>query len=311
MYTLQNRYWFSYKPNLLIIEDSMFEQIQKSKKLYKIFKILEQDFDNEEKLSRYIIKHPIDAIYTNIRDLKYIRKLLNLNIPIYLTYSIKELHTKKVNDSVFKNVYTLGGIKKSYCNRIAKRTLDIVGGILGCLITIPLFCILTPFIRLESKGNAIFKQKRVGVNGRIFEFYKFRSMTQNAEESKYKLMEHNEMDYIMFKIEDDPRITKVGKIIRKTSLDEFPQFFQVVKGEMTLVGTRPPTIDEYKQYNFHHKSRLTCKPGITGLWQTTGKQRETNFEKIVELDNEYIRKSSVLYDLLIIFKTIFVMFNNK
>ena len=230
---------------------------------------------------------------------------------VQLTYSIKELHTKKVNDSVFKNVYTLGGIKKSYCNRIAKRALDIVGGILGCLITIPLFCILTPFIRLESKGNAIFKQKRIGVNGRIFEFYKFRSMAQNAEESKYKLMEHNEMDSIMFKIEDDPRITKVGKIIRKTSLDEFPQFFQVVKGEMTLVGTRPPTIDEYKQYNFHHKSRLTCKPGITGLWQTTGKQRETNFEKIVELDNEYIRKSSVLYDLLIIFKTIFVMFNNK
>lgn len=266
MYTLQNRYWFPYKPNLLIIEDSTFGQIQKSKKLYETFKILEQDFDNEEKLSKYIIKHPIDAIYTNIRDLKYIRKLLNLNIPIYLTYSIKELHTKKVNDSVFKNVYTLGGIKKSYFNRIAKRTLDIVGGILGCLITIPLFCILTPFIRLESKGNAIFKQKRVGVNGRIFEFYKFRSMTQNAEESKYKLMEHNEMDSIMFKIEDDPRITKVGKIIRKTSLDEFPQFFQVVKGEMTLVGTRPPTIDEYKQYNFHHKSRLTCKPGITGLW---------------------------------------------
>lgn len=313
MYTFQDRYWFPFKPNILIIQDKKYQKMNDIKELFKISHISRYTFHKEKikELSKYIIDNQIDIIYTNIRDEEYLQKLLELNIPIYITYKPSKVKTQYINDYIFTNTYTCGGVKKSYLNRFLKRGLDIVGGTIGCMITIPLFCILMPLIRLESNGSAIFKQKRVGINGRKFNFYKFRSMKQNAEESKYKLMEQNEMDSIMFKIEDDPRITKVGKFIRKTSLDEFPQFFQVLKGDMSLVGTRPPTLDEYEQYTFHHKSRLTCKPGITGLWQTTGKNRETNFEKIVELDNQYIKKSSIFYDLWIIFKTIFIMFQNK
>lgn len=313
MYTLQNRYWCKEKPNLLIIKDSKELPLLMTKKMYNIFNIKHYNYiaTDVNSLYQFIIKNPVDAIYTNITNIEHIKDLLKLNIPIYINYQIKSLKTKLVNDNVFKNIYTLGGIKKTRLNIYSKRLLDIIFGIIGCIITVFLFLVLAPLIRLESNGSAIFKQKRVGINGRIFDFYKFRSMNQNAEESKYKLMEHNEMDSIMFKIEDDPRITKIGKFIRKTSLDEFPQFWLVLKGDMSVVGTRPPTLDEYEQYDLHHKSRLACKPGITGLWQITGKQREKNFEKIVELDNKYIKHSSVFYDLLIIFKTIFVMLKNK
>lgn len=313
MYNMQGRYWFKNKPNLLIIKDTDYEQIEKSKKILDTFHTTEYKFNKENQtgLINYILMNPIDAIYTNIRDYKFLKKLLELNIPIYTTYKHKLFSMKKVNDYIFKNTYTMGGIKKSFFNVFLKRLLDICISFVGCCITVTLFLILTPLICIESHGSPIFRQKRIGLNGRIFDFYKFRSMKENAEESKFKLMKHNEMDQIMFKIKDDPRITKVGRFIRKTSLDEFPQFFQVLKGEMSIVGTRPPLIDEFEQYDFHHKSRLCCKPGITGLWQTTGKERESSFEKIVELDNEYIRKSSALYDIWIIFKTIFVMFHNN
>ena len=133
----------------------------------------------------------------------------------------------------------------------------------------------------------------------------------DAEERKKELMEQNKMTGLMFKMDDDPRITPIGKFIRKTSLDEFPQFINIFKGDMSLVGTRPPTVDEFKQYDAHHKSRLAIKPGLTGLWQVSGRSDITDFEEVVRLDNEYIRNFSISYDLKIILKTVAVVFKRE
>ena len=156
---------------------------------------------------------------------------------------------------------------------------------------------------MESKGPVLFSQKRVGRNGRIFKIYKFRSMYMDAEERKKELELKNEMKGLMFKLENDPRITKVGKFIRKTSIDELPQFLNVLKGDMSLIGTRPPTVDEYEKYNFYYKRRLSMTPGLTGLWQVSGRSGINDFDEVVELDTEYIDKWSVLLDFSIIMKT--------
>ena len=153
-----------------------------------------------------------------------------------------------------------------------------------------------------------FKQKRVGKNGRYFFIYKFRSMYKDAEARKKELMDKNEMNGLMFKMTDDPRITKVGKFIRKTSIDELPQFFNVLKGDMSLVGTRPPTVDEFKQYEGHHKRRLSMKPGITGLWQVSGRSNIEDFEEVVKLDLQYIDNWCLALDFKILIKTVGVIF---
>ena len=147
----------------------------------------------------------------------------------------------------------------------------------------------------------------IGKNGRRFKIYKFRSMYMDAEERKKELMEKNKMSGLMFKMDDDPRITKVGKFIRKTSIDEFPQFFNVLKGDMSLVGTRPPTEDEFKQYKARYKKRLAMKPGITGLWQVSGRSSITDFEDVVKLDVQYIENWSFGLDLKILLQTVLVV----
>ena len=190
---------------------------------------------------------------------------------------------------------------------IAKRCLDILGGIVGLLITGLLVLIVGPAIIIESPGPIFFSQIRVGKNGRRFKIYKFRSMYMDAEERKKELMEQNKMSGLMFKIDDDPRITKVGKFIRKTSIDEFPQFWNVLKGDMSLVGTRPPTEDEFKQYKARYKKRLSMKPGITGLWQVSGRSSITDFEEVVKLDAAYIENWSFGMDLKIILQTVLVV----
>ena len=195
--------------------------------------------------------------------------------------------------------------------QIEKRFMDIIGGIIGCLITLVLMVFIGIPIMIESPGPMFFKQDRVGKNGRIFKMYKFRSMYKDAEARKAELMEQNEMDGFMFKMTDDPRITKIGKFIRKTSIDEFPQFINVLKGDMSLVGTRPPTVDEYKQYSSYHKRRLSIKPGVTGLWQISGRSDITDFEEVVRLDCEYIDTWNIGLDIKIIFKTIGVLFSHK
>ena len=156
-----------------------------------------------------------------------------------------------------------------------------------------------------------FSQERVGRNGRKFKIYKFRSMYPDAEERKKELMEKNKMQGLMFKMDDDPRIIPIGKFIRKTSLDEFPQFFNVLKGDMSLVGTRPPTVDEYEQYETHHRVRLAAKPGLTGMWQVSGRSDIVDFEEVVALDKKYIEEWNIGLDIRILLETVKVVLTGK
>ena len=200
---------------------------------------------------------------------------------------------------------------------LAKRTLDIIGGIVGCICTVLIYIVIAPMIKKESPGPVFFSQTRVGKNGRKFKIYKFRSMYLDAEERKKELMEQNRVkDGFMFKLDFDPRIIGskklpdgtikkgIGNIIRDYSLDEFPQFYNVLKGDMSLVGTRPPTVDEWDKYELHHRARLATKPGITGMLQVSGRSNITDFEEVVKLDTKYITEWSFALDLKILVKTV-------
>ena len=191
-----------------------------------------------------------------------------------------------------------------------KRMMDIIGSLFGLVICGIVSIFLIPLIKRDG-GPAIFAQDRVGKNGRIFKFYKFRSMRVDAEEIKKDLMSQNQMQGGMFKIENDPRVTKIGHFIRKTSLDELPQFWNVLKGDMSLVGTRPPTLDEYMKYTPEQKRRLSFKPGITGLWQISGRSNITNFDDVVKLDITYLDGWTIWKDIEILLKTIKVVFNRQ
>ncbi len=192
-----------------------------------------------------------------------------------------------------------------------KRLMDMLGGLVGAAIALLLYVILGIAIKLDSPGPVLFAQERVGKNGRLFKIYKFRSMYIDAEARKAALMQQNEMNGLMFKMKDDPRITRVGRFIRKTSLDEFPQFFNVLKGDMSLVGTRPPTVSEFRQYSNYHKRRLAMKPGITGMWQVSGRSDIKDFEDVVKLDCRYIDNWSLWLDIRILLKTVMIVFTGR
>lgn len=201
-----------------------------------------------------------------------------------------------------------GTVHHSIRSQMLKRALDICGALIGLVISVPIIAITAIPLKLESPGPLFFKQQRVGLNGRTFYIYKLRSMYQDAEQRKKDLMSKNEMNGLMFKMTDDPRVTKVGRFIRKTSIDELPQFWNVLRGDMSLVGTRPPTVDEYAHYESHHKRRLSMKPGITGMWQVSGRSAIQNFEDVVRLDTQYIDNWSFKLDLEILLKTVAVVF---
>ena len=190
---------------------------------------------------------------------------------------------------------------------ILKRAMDIAGGLVGMAIT----AIVTPFvalaIKLDSPGPVFFSQVRIGRNGRRFKIYKFRSMRTDAEEIKKNLEDQNEMNGLMFKIKDDPRITKVGAFIRKTSIDELPQFWNILKGDMSLVGTRPPTEDEFEKYTHHYRRRISMTPGLTGMWQVSGRSDIDDFDDVVKLDLQYIDNWSIGLDIRILIKTVGVV----
>ena len=194
---------------------------------------------------------------------------------------------------------------------LVKRFLDILGGLVGCAVTGLITLVLAPLIKFDSKGPVFFSQIRVGKNGRRFKIYKFRSMYLDAEKRKHELMKENEINGLMFKMKDDPRVTKVGAFIRRTSLDEFPQFLNVLKGDMSLVGTRPPTEEEFEQYNEHYRRRISMTPGLTGLWQVSGRSDITDFDEVVRLDLQYIDNWSLTLDLNIILKTVRVMLTGR
>lgn len=199
--------------------------------------------------------------------------------------------------------------------------MDIVGGFLGCLMTGILFLFVAPAIYISSPGPIFFSQERVGKNGKKFKMYKFRSMYMDAEARKAELMKQNKLgDGKMFKMDFDPRVignrvlpdgthkTGIGEFIRKTSIDEFPQFFNVLKGDMSIVGTRPPLPGEVSLYELHHRARLAIKPGITGLWQVSGRSDITDFEEVVDLDKQYINSWNIEMDIKILLKTVLVVF---
>lgn len=274
--------------------------------------------DTGEAYLEYATAHVVDEVFIRLDTIqereKFLKQMIlefekmgivvNLNLDLFnlgvtgekRIYKLEQYHVVAFSSRLF-----------DYRMVILKRLIDIAGALVGLAITFVVGLVLAPFLLLESPGPLIFKQKRVGVNGRLFDFYKFRSMYADAEERKKELMAQNEVQGLMFKMEHDPRITKVGAFIRKTSIDELPQFWNVLKGDMSLVGTRPPTLDEYEQYSYYQKRRISFRPGITGLWQISGRSDIKDFDEVVKLDLEYIDNWSLLLDIKIIMKTILVV----
>jgi len=193
---------------------------------------------------------------------------------------------------------------------ILKRLIDVIGSIFGIIILFPLLIIVGVLIKFESKGPIFFSQERVGLNGQKFRMYKFRSMVEEAEKYKKHLLEQNEMNGPMFKIKNDPRVTKVGKFIRHTSIDEIPQLLNILKGEMSFVGPRPSLPEEVRRFNPWMMERLTVKPGLTCYWQVLGRN-DIQFEEWMKLDIKYIKERSILLDAKLIILTFFVLFGDK
>lgn len=191
-----------------------------------------------------------------------------------------------------------------------KRAIDVIGALFGIISLSPIFLITAIAIRLDSKGTAVFTQERVGLNGKTFKMYKFRSMVINAEDIKERLLEKNEMSGPMFKMKEDPRVTRVGKFIRKTSIDELPQLFNVLKGEMSIVGPRPNLPKEVEKFDEWMLEKFSVKPGLTCYWQVMGRN-SIDFEEWMELDVKYIRERNTLVDMKLIFKTVGVLFGDK
>lgn len=267
----------------------------------------------------YVKRHQVDLVIFSVNHLarKKIEHLIEafseMGIDSLITidsFAIETLETK-LEDFGTTNVIRLSPRLFTDGELLLKRLMDIAGALVGCFICILFGIIVAPLIFLEDPGPIIFKQKRVGRNGKFFYIYKFRSMYQDAEAKLQTLKDQNEMQGFMFKMKNDPRITKIGKILRKTSIDELPQFFNVLEGSMSLIGTRPPTVDEYNQYSAHHKRRISIKPGITGLWQVSGRSEITDFEEIVRLDCFYIDHWSITGDIKILLKTFAAVFTGK
>ena len=265
----------------------------------------------------YVRTNVVDEVYIDGNTRASSEALANTLVELGVTVHISLVHTNyMMPNMVLENyasyvVLTTSMHIASTRQLFLKRLMDIVDSIIGLIITFIAFIIFAPIIKIQSPGPVFYKQIRIGKNGRRFTFYKFRSMYVDADKRKKELMEANEMDGNMFKMEDDPRIIPIGRFMRKYSIDELPQFFNVLKGDMSLVGTRPPTEDEYEMYKFHHKARLGFKPGLTGMWQISGRSDITNFEDVVAYDTEYIANWNIWLDIKILFKTIGVVLSGK
>ena len=283
-------------------------------------------------LERYLTKNWVDEVYLDVppkADLpvKLVNNLMRIGITVHTALTnLDELESRHKNVEWVCGHLTITTSLGYITGRdlLLKRLMDVAGGLIGSLITV----ILTPFVAipiwLADPGPVFFKQIRIGENGKKFQMYKFRSMYRNAEERKKQLaLESGQEDQLMFKLDHDPRILGqkllsngkwkkgIGGWIRDLSLDEFPQFFNVLKGDMSLVGTRPPTLDEWQRYEPFHRSRMSTKPGITGLWQVSGRSTIRDFDTVVRLDREYIENWSMKRDIHILFKTIWAVISRK
>ena len=264
---------------------------------------------SKDTLLEYIHKNVVDRVLFNdmtplVTDIVY--QLVSIGVIVHLNvdFAYSQLPNCTVEAVGGFNVVSTSISVASDRQLFIKRAFDILFGLLGILLCGVLCLFLAPIIKLQSPGPVFFSQVRVGKNGRKFRLYKFRSMYIDAEERKKELIEQNEMQGPMFKMNNDPRIFPAGRFLRKYSIDELPQFWNVFKGEMSLVGTRPPTEAEYELYKIEHKSRLAAKPGITGMWQVSGRSDITDFDEVVELDNEYVRNWRLALDIKIILKTV-------
>lgn len=283
---------------------------------------------NRDTVVEYVCRGWIDEVFIRMDKIEdhlddLANKFVEMGIVVHVGVSLREnvrggkILLEKIGGY---NVITSTINYATPLQTFLKRAIDILGGIVGCCITALLAIVIGPIIYIQSPGPIFFKQLRVGKNGKVFKMYKFRSMYLDAEERKKELMEQNRVkDGMMFKLDFDPRIIGskqlpdgtikkgIGNIIRDFSLDEFPQFINVLKGDMSLVGTRPPTLDEWEKYELHHRARLSIKPGITGLWQVSGRSNITDFEEVVKLDSEYIMNWTMGRDLRILLQTVKVV----
>lgn len=285
---------------------------------------------NADNAAEYLLQNWVDEVFINVDEsIPYPKELIDRCSEMGLTV---HLNLAKVSDSAFGKqsigrvgaytVLTTSINVMTMRQAFMKRAIDILAGLAGCIITGVIFIFIAPLIYISSPGPIFFSQERVGKNGKTFKMYKFRSMYMDAEERKAELMKENKMsNNLMFKMDFDPRIignkiladgtkkTGIGQFIRSTSLDEFPQFFNVLIGQMSLIGFRPCLKSEYEEYDFHHRARIAMKPGITGMWQVSGRSDITDFEEVVRLDTEYIRNWSMGLDFRILFKTVKTVLN--
>lgn len=279
----------------------------------------------------YICREWIDDVYidcpsTDTRIARLMDDCCEMAVPVHYHLTTVGLPgTKQFTESIGGTTVLTTSINYvTPVQSLAKRLLDIVGGLVGSVLALVIMLIVGPMIRRVSPGPILYSQIRIGKNGRRFRMYKIRTMVMDADARKQELMEQNRVkDGHMFKLDFDPRIigneilpdgkrkTGIGEFLRRRSLDEFPQFFNVLMGQMSLVGTRPPTVDEWERYELHHRARLAIKPGITGLWQVSGRSEITDFEEVVKLDLEYITKWNYGLDIKILLKTIGAMFRGE
>lgn len=293
--------------------------------------LYDQDYKPEEQLIRtipvcagkkdmitYIQNNIVDEVFIDLKDSEteciiLMNLLVNMGITAHVNLlpSNQSLENKRIHS--FGNYTVLSACMKFATLRqiVTKRIMDVCGGVVGLIFTGIACIVFGPIIKKQSPGPIFFSQERVGRNGRTFKIYKFRTMYPDAEERKKELMAQNKMNGLMFKMDNDPRIFPIGHFLREKSIDELPQFWNVLKGDMSLVGTRPPTMDEYTRYEAHHRKRLAMKPGLTGLWQATGRSDITDFEEVVALDAQYIQEWTILLDVKIIWMTIVSVLKGK
>jgi len=287
---------------------------------------------NEFSASAYAQKNWVDEVFVSLPESvvfpqKLVDDFVEMGVTVHLNLSrfshapgTKQLVEKVGNYAVLTTSMNYLTTKQAFL----KRAVDIAGGLVGCLITAVLFVFVAPAIYINSPGPIFFVQERIGKNGKRFKMYKFRSMYLDAEERKKELLAQNRVNGgLMFKLDFDPRIignrifpdgtkkTGIGQFIRSTSIDEFPQFFNVLKGDMSLVGTRPPLVSEFNAYAPHHRARMSVKPGITGMWQVSGRSDIKDFEEVVRLDTQYINNWSMGLDIKILFQTFATVLKQK
>lgn len=273
----------------------------------------------KEDLIEVATQMALDEVFLNLPGIsqsnmeKMIRGFKEMGVDCHYSLELQGMDANSSKVESFGNytVITYTTFQSSYKRMMIKRVMDIAGGLVGMLITLLFLPFVALAIKLDSKGPVLFSQIRIGRNGRRFKIYKFRSMYIDAEERKKELEKENEIKGLMFKIENDPRVTKVGAFLRKTSIDELPQFYNVFKGDMSLVGTRPPTADEFEKYNQYYRRRISMTPGLTGMWQVSGRSDIEDFDDVVKYDLMYIDNWTLRLDIKILFQTIGVVLFGK